>query len=180
MAAFRRVQAILARSEHDAEGPERVTGAAVGAQPVPTAVAVARLHSCVSEMTAIVQRVMAELPPHDVDQRQRADITKFCSDFEQATRAIQAEIRILEDKLGLHPGEAPYDRSVLSREPIITIYIIRKWLSEEIDSIKAILRRLERGAAYRVVARATVDLIRIWIDAESALMTIRVHVTREE
>ena len=131
-----------------------------------------RLQWSVSEMAVTVEDIAAQLPSRDIAESQRADITKFCKEFAAAMTAARDAIRILEDKLGMHPGEQPYDPTVLNREPVITIYLISKWLGEQNDRIQVIVPRSE-GGAYTLMARAAVNVAKANEEAQDVLTAIR-------
>jgi len=131
-----------------------------------------RLQWSVSEMAVTVEDIAAQLPSRDIAESQRADITKFCKEFAAAMTAVRDAIRILEDKLGMHPGEQPYDPTVLNREPVITIYLISKWLGEQNDRIQVIVPRSE-GGAYTLMARAAVNVAKANEEAQDVLTAIR-------
>ena len=123
-------------------------------------------------MAVAVEDIAAQLPSREIAESQRADITKFCKEFAAAMTAVRDAIRILEDKLGMHPGEQAYDPTVLNREPVITIFLISKWLREQNDRIQAIVPRSE-GGAYTLMARAAVNVVKANEDAQDVLTAIR-------
>ncbi len=61
--------------------------------------------------------ILQELPTLFLPDDLRNEITAVCYDFQSALYDVLAEIRILEDKLGLHPGEEPSDPGVVNPAP---------------------------------------------------------------
>ena len=93
---------------------------------------------------------------------------------------MHAEITILEDKLGICPVGEPWDPSLLNREPLTSVTLIRKSLAEQIDLMKGILPRLEGGAAYTLVAGSVLQAFGVSVDIDRAPITIQAHVSGED
>lgn len=86
--------------------------------------------------------ILRELPGLKLPADARGEISAVCVDFQGTMHDMIAEMRILEDKLGLHPGEAPADPNVASRDPRVNLELIGKWLSGDADKLNALVRNL--------------------------------------
>lgn len=106
--------------------------------------AVLALHRSLDEMEANLAYISRELPELEMPGRVRAAITGMCDHFNSALYDVRKEVRTLEDKLGLHPGEEPYDPGVTNPDPKVTLALIEKWLVPELKDFHAIVELLRR------------------------------------
>ena len=104
------------------------------------------LYRSLDEMAANLAYIGRELPALTMGDEVRAAITGMCDEFGSALYDVRKEVRILEDKLGMHPGEEPFDPDVVNPDPRGTLYLIETWLSRELERLHTVVKGLERGA----------------------------------
>ena len=68
-------------------------------------VAIGQLYSSAGEIAGNIANIRKELPSLTIPQAEKLRIGKVCEEFEGAVYDVRKEIRNLEDKLGMHPGE---------------------------------------------------------------------------
>lgn len=86
--------------------------------------------------------ILHELPGLKLPADARDEISGVCVDFQDAMHDVIEEMRILEDKLGLHPGQEPNDPGVVNRDPRVTLETIERWLSQEAEKLNGLVRKL--------------------------------------
>jgi hypothetical protein len=86
--------------------------------------------------------IFKELPTLSFPDDVRAEVSGTFAGFRDALHDVIAEIRILEDKLELHPGEDPNDPNVVNRDPRVTLELIEGWLSKEAETMNRLVRKL--------------------------------------
>lgn len=83
-----------------------------------------------------------ELPSLALADDLKDEIVAVCQGFGWTLRDIRKEIYTLEDKLGMHPGEEPFDPNVVNPDPKATMGLIEHWVAEEAQAMDALVRRL--------------------------------------
>ena len=104
------------------------------------------LYRSLDEIAANLAYIRRELPVLGTGDVVRAAITGMCDEFDSALYDVRKEVRTLEDKLGMHPGEEPFDTDVVNPDPKVTLFLIETWLSRELESLHTVVKELERGA----------------------------------
>jgi hypothetical protein len=107
---------------------------------------VSGLNRCLADIAANLAYVRQELLALNVSAAVGAEVLAMRDEFAAALDDVRSEVRILEDKLGMHPDEDPFDPNVLNADPKATTALIEKWLRREIDSWDAMARRLDQEA----------------------------------
>ncbi len=82
---------------------------------------ISKLYTATSDILSNLQYICAELPDLKTAGVTRDAILKVCGDFEWEILDIRMEIRRLEDNLGLHPGEEPFQHGMESDDPTETM-----------------------------------------------------------
>lgn len=118
---------------------------------------ISELHESVSRMAQDLTHIQEELPHWDVSEALKREIVTVCQEFGSALYDIRKEIRTLEDKLGMHPNEEPFDPGVVNPDPRITMGLIERWLAREIDAMHALVIRL------RTLAEADRELVGVTV-----------------
>lgn len=85
--------------------------------------------------------IQKELPTLFLPNDLRNEISTLCREFESVVYDVRAEIRNLEDKLGLYPGEEPFD-SHINPDPRATMSLIEKWIASEVQALDTLVRKL--------------------------------------
>ena len=104
------------------------------------------LYRSLDEMAANLAYIGRELPALAMGEEVRVAVEGMCDEFESALYDVRKEVRTLEDKLGMHPGEEPFDPDVVNTDPKVTLSLIETWLSRELEDLHAVVKELERGA----------------------------------
>lgn len=91
------------------------------------------LYQLTSEIEAILNYILKEIRTLDAPKNLEDRVCSVCEEFENTLRDVKKEIRVLEDKLGMHPGEEPFDPGVVNPDPKVTIGLIDRWLRKSID-----------------------------------------------
>jgi hypothetical protein len=104
------------------------------------------LYRCLGEMAANLAYISRELPALEMEDGIRAAIIGMCDDFDSALYDVRKEVRTLEDKLGMHPGEEPFDPNVVNPDPKATLSLIETWLRRELEALHVVVKKLERAA----------------------------------
>lgn len=97
----------------------------------------------------------------------RADLGKVLGEFDSLLYDLRTETRNLEDKLGLHPGEAPNDPGIVNPDPRVTMGFLREWPRESFLMLDAVVRELAElaegdqaaGIVYILVAESAVNML---------------------
>ena len=104
------------------------------------------LYRSLDEIAANLAYISRELPSLKMGDVVRSTITGMCNEFDSALYDVRKEVRTLEDKLGMHPSEEPFDPDVMNPDPKVTLGLIERWLSRELESLHTVVKELERGA----------------------------------
>jgi len=94
---------------------------------------------------------------------------------------VRKEIRNLEDKLGMHAGEEPFDPEINNPDPLVTIGFINKWLGTEIEAMHQTVLHLDGlskddhalGGAYLLVAESAENILTAYSNVQVSLVRIR-------
>lgn len=105
--------------------------------------AIHELYQSVSEIGANLEYITKEIPALNVSQELRKQVADVCEEFRSCLYDVKKEIRNLEDKLGMHPGEEPFDPNITNPDPKVTIGFIRNWLRRSIDEMHSLITGLE-------------------------------------
>ena len=141
---------------------------------------IAELYSSLADIAANVNYIQDELPVCDLSDAERSHIGKTCEEFEGAIYDVRKEIRNLEDKLGMHPGQPPFDPDIRNPDPQVTMGFIGDWLLTEIKAMHETVLRLQaassvapdHGRAYLLVGESATNILRAYANARQALDAI--------
>ncbi|HNE06371.1 MAG TPA: hypothetical protein PLT08_17725 [Anaerolineales bacterium] len=102
------------------------------------------------QWTDVINRNLAyikkELPKLSIPAEIRDEISAMCDGFQWMLSDVRKEIRNLEDKLGMHPGEEPFDPHITNPDPQLTIGLIQRWLLEELQTMHELIQKLDKLA----------------------------------
>lgn len=104
---------------------------------------VQKLYASLREMAANLQYIRRESAHLEMPAALRTEISRGCEEFESALYDVRKEVRTLEDKLGMHPGEEPFDPDVVNPDPRANLGFILRWLQTELDALHEIVTRLD-------------------------------------
>lgn len=104
---------------------------------------VAVLWEAAADMAANIDFIEGELPGLGLPDQERDCIAEACSCFMNELYDVRTEIRNLEDKLGLHPGEEPYDPAIVNPDPRATMGLITEALYSGIGCLHGLVSRLK-------------------------------------
>ena len=104
------------------------------------------LYRSLDEIAANLAYIRRELPVLGTGDVVRAAITGMCDEFDSALYDVRKEVRTLEDKLGMHPGEEPFDTDVVNPDPKVTPSLIETWLSRELEGLHTVPMQSQRSS----------------------------------
>ncbi len=144
-------------------------------------VAIGQLYSSAGEIAGNIANIRKELPSLTIPQAEKLRIGKVCEEFEGAVYDVRKEIRNLEDKLGMHPGEEPFDPDIKNPDPRATMGFIDRWLRTEIEAMHQTVLHLDGlskadralGGAYLLVAESAANILNGYSTVQDALSSIR-------
>jgi hypothetical protein len=90
--------------------------------------------------------IQKELPTLSIPAEIRDEISTVCDKFQWTLSDVRKEIRSLEDKLGMHPGEKPFDPHSVNPDPQVTIGFIQRWILEELQTLHELVQKLDKLA----------------------------------
>ena len=99
-----------------------------------------RSTSLISENLSYIQK---ELPELHAPENLRDEIIAACRDFEAAIWDVNSEIRNLEEKLGMCPGEP----ETANPDPRVPIGLIGRWMRAEIERMHQLVIKLRELAS---------------------------------
>jgi len=107
---------------------------------------IARVYRLLGTITANIAFVRGEIPSLEMPGGLGTEITTLCDEFDSALYDIRKEVRVLEDKLGMHPGEEPFDPEVVNTDPSATVSLILGWLRQQTEDLDATVMKVQRLA----------------------------------
>jgi hypothetical protein len=145
-----------------------------------------QLYSSLSEITENIRYISNEMPKLTIPQSERSRIENVCANFESAIYDVRKEIRNLEDKLGMHPGEEPFE-SELNPDPRVTMRFIQQWLRTEIEAMHELVVHLENvsmddhalGIPFLLVAGSAVNILGAYATIRLSLESIEASLERK-
>lgn len=138
------------------------------------------LYRALDDIAGNVAFVEGELPKVALRATDRAAVLDRMREFDGAIHDVRTEIRNLEDKLGLHPGEPPQDPDIANPDPRATMRLIRNWRWTEIEALDPLVRRLQAtakvdiafGLASLLVGESATNILNAFNAVEAALAHI--------
>ena len=132
---------------------------------------VSDLYSNLADIEANVRFIAEQLPTLHVTESERSSIKALCGEFESAIHDVRTEIRNLEDKLGMHPGEPPFDPDIVNPDPRVTMRFISSWTWDPIQQMNTIVQQLQSSGsdAYLLVAESAVNVLKSFDAMREAL-----------
>jgi hypothetical protein len=124
---------------------------------------VSKLYAATSQILSNLRYICDELPNIPTTAETRDAILKVCDDFQWEVLDIRMEIRRLEDNLGLHPGEDPFQHGMESQDPRETMRFIHDWLGPQLRAMHDLVTRAHAQAEHHPEAALLAILL-----AESA------------
>jgi len=138
---------------------------------------VGQLYSSIAKMAGNIDYIRNELPTLIIPQAEKLRIGQICEEFEGAVYDVRKEIRNLEDKLGMHPGEAPHDPDIKNPDPAVTMGFIDRWLRSEIEAMHQTVLHLDQlskddralGGAYLLVSESAANILNAYSNLQESL-----------
>jgi hypothetical protein len=144
---------------------------------------VAVLWEAANDMAANIAFIEGELPSLGLPDAERERIAEACSFFMNELYDVRTEIRNLEDKLGLHPGEEPYDPGIVNPDPRGTMGLITDALMSGVECMHGLVSQLQ-GAPYgtpeislalTLVMESATNIFRACSRVNKAFAVIKAH-----
>ncbi len=122
--------------------------------------AVGEMHRALGEFSANVEYVLHELPTIQENAALRDSVHEIFMALRGTVHDVRTEILNLTDKLGLRPGEEPYDPD-LGPDPRGTLSLIACWLGEDLGKVHALVQSLgEPGLLQVLVTESAANMLR--------------------
>ena len=87
--------------------------------------------------------IVNELQTLTVAEGLKNEIIGVCQTFTSTLYDVNKEIRNLEDKLGMHPDDEPFDSSIVNPDPKVTMGFIDHWISREVQAMHKLVVKLQ-------------------------------------
>lgn len=141
------------------------------------AVPVEELYASIADISANVSFIHNELPSFKLTVPEELYINQACEEFQSAISDARKEVRNLEDKLGMHPDQPPFDPNIKNPDPRVTMGFISNWLWNEIEVVHQIVKELERlsktkqelDAVYILVSESATNILNAYIKLKKSL-----------
>ena len=148
---------------------------------------IGQLYSSLAEIAENIDYIRTELLPLNIPQGERLHIQRVCEGFKGAVYDVRKEIRNLEDKLGMHPGEDPFDPEIINPDPRVTMGFIEQWLRTEIEAMHQSVLHLDKlskddralGGAYLLVGESATNILNAYSTVQESLSNIGAHLERK-
>jgi hypothetical protein len=122
---------------------------------------VGAIWTALSEMQSNVDYMRRELPKMSLTTDFEKELVAVLGEFDSLLFDLRTEARNLEDKLGMHPGDAPFDPGIVNPDPRVTMRFLREWPIETFQMLNAVVQKLDlaAGSAYILVAESAVNML---------------------
>jgi len=87
--------------------------------------------------------IINELQTLTVAEGLKKEIILVCQTFTSTLYDVNKEIRNLEDKLGMHPDDEPFDSSIVNPDPKVTMGFIDQWIIREVQAMHKLVVKLQ-------------------------------------
>ena len=101
-----------------------------------------KLYAALNQILSNLRYIRDELPNEKTTDDTRTALLKLCDDFEWEVLDIRMEVRTLEDNLGMHVGEEPFDHGMGSADPKETMGFIHDWLAAQLATMHDLIIEL--------------------------------------
>jgi len=141
---------------------------------------VALLYTSIFDIAGNIRFIQRELPNLKLPDSERLHIRQTFDTFQYAVFDVQKEIGNLEDKLGMRPGQPPFDPDIKNPDPRVTMGFIADWLWSEIEDMLRTVSRLDAaarvspdlGSAYLLVGESATNILHAYMKVKDALDAI--------
>jgi hypothetical protein len=111
-------------------------------------------------------------------------MASMLGEFDSLLHDLRDEAKNLEDKLGMHVGEAPNDPGIVNKDPLVTVGFLREWPEETFQIMDDLVKALDvatrndprAGTAFILVAESATNMLSAFHDMQVALDQIEVAV----
>jgi hypothetical protein len=133
---------------------------------------IANLYRCNDTMGQNVTYVLKELLRLPLPDELRNEIETAFKKLGSALYDTRKEIRNLENNLGLHPGEEPFDEAIANPDPQVTMGLIRRWVDDQAVNLDKLVRKLwalsaQESNKYVLVNALVTESVRNILEAQS-------------
>ncbi len=120
---------------------------------------IANLYQQIHLIASNLIYIQKELSALSISADLKHDISTMCEEFQSAVYDVKTEIRNLEDKLGMHPGEEAFDPNIINPDPRVTMGFIERWIAAEIQKLDNLVRKLGMLTEQDSEAYGLVDIL---------------------
>lgn len=103
--------------------------------------------------------IINEVPSLDLNDEISKKIKAVCNNFYWTINDCKKELRNAQDKLGLHPNEAPLDPGSVNPDPRVNIGMLESWLSEDISNLHELVTTLHALADKELLRVGAADIL---------------------
>lgn len=124
----------------------------------------------VAELQSNADYVAREIDNLPDSAEVKASIVGVCDGLNGLACDLRSEVLNLHDKLGLRPGEPPYDPDIVNPDPRVTLGLFRNWPREELGKLNELVQRLtgEDSAGFVLVAESATNILNAYHRAMEA------------
>lgn len=137
---------------------------------------IAKVYRLLGTIAKNIALVRGEIPSLAIPGGLGLEIATLCDEFDSALYDIRKEVRVLEDKLGIHPGEEPFDPEVMNADPGATISLIMGWLQQATEDLDAAVMKVQ-GLTEHVPGLGAVEVL---LEESGANILGASHAIRDE
>jgi len=121
--------------------------------------AVSNVYQDLDKIEGHLRFILDKVPSLDLDEETSSKIKSVCNNFYWTINDCKKELRTAEDKLGLHPNEAPLDPGSVNPDPRVNIGMLESFLSEDINNLKELVTTLHVLADEELLRFGTADIL---------------------
>ena len=141
---------------------------------------IGQLYTALSEIAGNIEYMRQAFPADDLPDADHKRLDHLCGEWEGAIYDVRKEIRNLEDKLGMHPGEEPFDPDIMNPDPHVTMGFINDWLWTEIEAMNQTIVDLRPragdtdalGSIWLLVTESAVNILNAFSVMQKSLASI--------
>ena len=128
-------------------------------------------------MQSNVAYLRRELPNVTLPAEDKARLEWVLDEFDSLLYDLRNEAHNLEDKLGMHPGEAPNDPGLVNPDPRVALGFLREWPMKAFHGLHAVAQGLNAtaqedpgvGPAFVLVAESAANMLNAYSGLQNVL-----------
>jgi len=97
-----------------------------------------------AELAANASYIRGELENLGCSSDRKSGIEHLCGELDGLAYDLRAEVHNLQDKLGLRPGEEPWDPDIVNPDPRATLGFFREWPGAVFQEMNDLVQALDK------------------------------------